>query len=547
MSKSLAVDVSVRQKVKWNSKSKLIPLIVGLIGHRKLPAQELEGIVAEFDEFVAGLLGSLQHTPILLLTSLAEGADRIALSSRFRDSLTICAVLPFELEDYRNDFEDAESLQDFEESLNSVDQYVEPFARGTMSAQRNLDYRECANWISERSNILVAVWNGKYNDEPGGTSDTINYRTEKNENAGSLETLNKNIFHILGSNDDQGINEDCACPFHKSSQDEFAPDISLLESFNESISIEIRKTDTNDISSNLFDSMASAAKKKYLYASRTVLIFGLVALNLLNVTQISNSKICFLATIFTFLLTFYFWRRSVRLNLKAKYEGFRMIAEVLRIQSWWTQMGIGIRLIDHPHTKIDSDAGIRRIADNLISSNELQFLIRPSEIKEKKSFIEIHRNAKLWLTEQMDYLGGNSSKKGAIRANSNSAHKFELLSKIFIGVTIGLFVLSQTIQLREQDFSSYVFFMLYTMLIPVSLSISAGSIAYIQLMGFKEISSRFESSFRVIQRGLMQLEEIDQSIDIEKIFDIVEEVGVESYCESIYWYKINKSKELRPL
>jgi hypothetical protein len=224
-----------------------------------------------------------------------------------------------------------------------------------------------------------------------------------------------------------------------------------------------------------------------------------------------------------------------------------MIAEVLRIQSWWTQMGIGIRLIDHPYTKIDSDAGIRRIADNLISSNELQSLIRLSEIKEKKSFIEIHRNAKLWLTEQMDYLGGNSSKKGAIRANSNSAHKFELLSKIFIGVTIGLFVLSQTIQLREQDFSSYIFFMLYTMLIPISLSISAGSIAYIQLMGFKEISSRFESSFRVIQRGLMQLEDINQSIDIEKIFDIVEEVGVESYCESIYWYKINKSKELRPL
>ena len=85
------------------------------------------------------------------------------------------------------------------------------------------------------------------------------------------------------------------------------------------------------------------------------------------------------------------------------------------------------------------------------------------------------------------------------------------------------------------------------MLIPISLSISAGSIAYIQLMGFKEISSRFESSLRVIQRGLMQLEGIQESIDTKKVFDIVEEVGVESYCESIYWYKINKSKELRPL
>jgi hypothetical protein len=547
MSKSLAGEVSVYQKVKWNSESQLIPLTVGLIGHRKLPAQEIDGLVAEFDVFIEGLLGSLEHTPILLLTSLAEGADRIALRSRFRESLTICAVLPFDVEDYRGDFQGAESLQDFEESLNSVDECVEPFASDSKTTQRNLDYRKCANWISERSNILVAIWNGKFNDEPGGTSDTINFRAEKSELAGSIESLNKNIFHILGSNGDDVIDQDCNCPFHQSSQDGFLPDLYLIDSFNESISKETGKIDSSDISVNVFDSMASAAKRKFLYASRFILILGLVALNLLNVTQISNSRVWFFATLSTFLFTLYFWHRSVRLDLKAKYEGFRMIAEVLRIQSWWTQMGIGIRLIDHPHTKIDSDAGIRRIADNLISSNELQSLIRLSEIKEKKSFIEIHRNAKLWLTEQMDYLGGNSSKKGAIRANSNSAHKFELLSKIFIGVTIGLFVLSQTIQLREQDFSSYIFFMLYTMLIPISLSISAGSIAYIQLMGFKEISSRFESSFRVIERGLMQLEDINQSIDIEKIFDIVEEVGVESYCESIYWYKINKSKELRPL
>lgn len=224
-----------------------------------------------------------------------------------------------------------------------------------------------------------------------------------------------------------------------------------------------------------------------------------------------------------------------------------MIAEVLRIQSWWTQIGIKIRLIDHPHTKIDSDTGIQRIADNLISGNELQALFQFNDIEKKGDFTEIHRNAKLWLTEQMNYLGGDSGKKGAIRANRNSAHKFELFSKIFIGITLALFVLSQTFQLNEQDFSSYVFFMLYTMLIPISLSISAGSIAYIQLMGFKEISSRFESSFRVIQRGLMQLEGIQESIDTKKVFDIVEEVGVESYCESIYWYKINKSKELRPL
>ena len=223
MSKSLAGDVSAHQKVKWNSESRLIPLTVGLIGHRKLPAHELDGLVTEFDDFIAGLLGSLRHTPILLLTSLAEGADRIALRSRFRDSLTICAVLPFQLEDYRNDFQGAVSVQDFEQSLNSVDEWIEPFSSESRNIQRNLDYRKCANWISERSNILVAIWNGKFNDEPGGTSDTINHRIEKNELVGSLEALNKNIHHIFGSNGDDGIDGDCACPFHKSSQVEALP------------------------------------------------------------------------------------------------------------------------------------------------------------------------------------------------------------------------------------------------------------------------------------------------------------------------------------
>jgi len=429
MSKSLAGDVSGHQKIKWNSESRLIPLTVGLIGHRKLPPHELDGLVAEFDDFIAGLLGSLRHTPILLLTSLAEGADRIALRSRFRDSITICAVLPFQLEDYRNDFQGAVSVQDFEQSLNSVDEWIEPFSSESKNIQRNLDYRKCANWISERSNILVAIWNGKFNDEPGGTSDTINHRREKNELVGSLEAPNKNIHHIFGSNGDDGIDGDCACPFHKSSQVEFLSDLNLIDSFNESISRKIRKTDPSDVSLNVFDSMASAAKRKYLFASRFILILGLVALNLVNVTQVSNSRIWFFATLSTLLITLYFWHRSVRLDLKAKYEGFRMIAEVLRIQSWWTQIGIKIRLIDHPHTKIDSDTGIQRIADNLISGNELQALFQFNDIEKKEDFTEIHRNAKLWLTEQMNYLGGDSGKKGAIRANRNSAHKFELLSK----------------------------------------------------------------------------------------------------------------------
>ena len=127
MSKSLAEEVSVHQKVKWNSQSQSIPLTIGLIGHRKLPSQELDGIVAEFDDFLAELLGSFKHTPILLLTSLAEGADRIALHSRFRDSLTICAVFPFEIEDYKSDFQGEHSLKNFEDSLNRVDQYIEAF------------------------------------------------------------------------------------------------------------------------------------------------------------------------------------------------------------------------------------------------------------------------------------------------------------------------------------------------------------------------------------------------------------------------------------
>lgn len=547
MPEILAVEVPVHQKVKWNLEDQLIPLTIGLIGHRKLAEQEINGIVAEFDDFLARLLGPLKHTPILLLTSLAEGADRIALRSKFRDSLTICAVLPFKLESYRKDFQGPRALLDFEESLKTVDLIIEPFTSDAKSTERNLAYRKCANWISERSNILVAIWNGKFNEEPGGTSDTIAYRTTKNERIGFSESLNTDVFHIIGSNGNEGVKKDCDCIFHKSSQKAAFPDLKLIESFNEAISIEILKKDSRDISLNIFDSMASAAKKKYLRASRIILILGLVALNLLNITQISNSRICFFATLSTFSLTFIVWHRSLRLNLKAKYESFRMIAEVLRIQSWWTQIGIEIRLIDHHRTNIESDNEIRKVADNLIATREIQSLLGFQGEKRSLEVDEIHQTAKLWLTEQMEYLGGDSNKIGAIRANGNSARRFDLLSKVFVGVTLILFILTQQLELEASDFSANIFFMFYTMLIPICLSISAGSIAYIQLMGFKEIAARFESSFRVIQRSLLQLKVLKKNTDKKNILSIVEEVGVESYCESIYWYKISKSRDLRPL
>ena len=58
-----------------------LPLVIGITGHRDLREEDRRGLEEGIRRIFAELRDRYPHTPLILLSSLAEGADRLSLST----------------------------------------------------------------------------------------------------------------------------------------------------------------------------------------------------------------------------------------------------------------------------------------------------------------------------------------------------------------------------------------------------------------------------------------------------------------------------------
>ena len=170
--------------------SGLIPLVIGVTGHRN-PAPDA---VAEAERQVERLLRQLDavapNSPMILLSALAKGGDRIAarVALRFQRSrsdlrIGVIAVLPFQIDDYRRDFDQAEDAAEFASLLASVDDCCElPRMDGARldskghvehGPSRDAHYRRLGLFIAMQSQVVIAMWDGVRNGLVGGTAEVV--------------------------------------------------------------------------------------------------------------------------------------------------------------------------------------------------------------------------------------------------------------------------------------------------------------------------------------------------------------------------------------
>ena len=141
--------------------------VIGVTGHRRLRSgDQLRARVREALEKARHSLGSPDE--IVVLSLLAEGADTVVAEEALRLGLGLEVVLPMRLDAYRRTFT-LGSLGRFDALLSSCAAYS-----GLQSA---LDppacYRGAARLMLERSDVLVAVWDGGAGHGVGGTADVV--------------------------------------------------------------------------------------------------------------------------------------------------------------------------------------------------------------------------------------------------------------------------------------------------------------------------------------------------------------------------------------
>lgn len=157
-----------------------IPLVLGVTGHRDLLTEEIPAIKSSAKKLFLQLQETFPDLPILLISPLAEGADQVIAEVAFEMGIPVTALLPMPLALYQDDFS-GPALEAFNQLLAACDVIEMPLLEGTTTDTisnrdtRDRQYTEMGAYLAAHSHILLAVWDGEDSHWPGGTSRVIHF------------------------------------------------------------------------------------------------------------------------------------------------------------------------------------------------------------------------------------------------------------------------------------------------------------------------------------------------------------------------------------
>ena len=108
-----------------------IHLVVGITGHRDIIEKDKPLLKKSIIELFRELKKECPYTPLLLLTPLADGADRLAAEAAIDEGIKYVVPLPLPKEEYEKDF--PETVAEFENLLENKN-CIAPFELPILSS-----------------------------------------------------------------------------------------------------------------------------------------------------------------------------------------------------------------------------------------------------------------------------------------------------------------------------------------------------------------------------------------------------------------------------
>lgn len=195
-----------------------IRLTIGVTAHRDIPTAEVPGIQIIVGQLFDDLARRFPGTPLRALCPLAEGGERIFARAARERGIPLVVPLPLSRDQYLEDFGDAASRTEFEQLCSEAEVFELPLQTGVSLQQvtqpgpwRDSAYARLGVFVASHAQILVAIWDGKNSDQVGGTAQIVRYRlfgaypeTPAPEGSGGESVGNDEndiTFHIACSRD----------------------------------------------------------------------------------------------------------------------------------------------------------------------------------------------------------------------------------------------------------------------------------------------------------------------------------------------------------
>ena len=186
---SPAPDIGVNQgdqpaEIRADPGPGLVSLVVAVTGHRDLVPREVPRIRREVQSFFTDLRRRFPELPLLVITPVAEGADRLVAEVAAAEGIPLLLVLPMPRSIYREDFDELAKAE-FDTLMTLGDVIELPLVAGNTPAlidssqeARDLQYERLGVYIAAHCHVLLALWDGEDSLAPGGTAHVVRFHQQ---------------------------------------------------------------------------------------------------------------------------------------------------------------------------------------------------------------------------------------------------------------------------------------------------------------------------------------------------------------------------------
>jgi len=163
-----------------------LPLVIGVTGHRDLRSEDVPALENLVRATIRDAQARYPHTPLIVLSPLAEGSDRLVARVARELGARLFVPLPLPRLLYEQDFETDASRAEFRRLIARAESAFElPVVHGNTTQgiaepgeQRNRQYAQVGAFVARHSQIFLALWDGVDlgDDRKGGTAEIVRFR-----------------------------------------------------------------------------------------------------------------------------------------------------------------------------------------------------------------------------------------------------------------------------------------------------------------------------------------------------------------------------------
>lgn len=350
------------QTNKSKSITSRIPIVIGVTGHRDLHAEQIPRLRKIIREELEMLSAMVRHSPLVMLNSLAEGADQLCAEVALQMGIPLIAALPLQADDYSKDFSDPAQTIFFDQCAAAAQVFVVPPIEEYESLTRPFSYRQAGIYIANHCHVLVALWDGTPAIPGGcGTAEVVDFKLNGNfvcKNTSPFKAQDEGlVIHVLAARSDYIIAKNqIPVKLIENVDGSLRTILSMTDQFNESIYDDQERAfalvdETTLEDSGLIpqrihhlyqkaDCLSVQFRDKYLQIIKWLSIFAVCLVLTFLVYDELESNLFLLLYGGILLISALIFSLARKHAWHTKYLDYRVLAESLRVQFYLFMSGI---------------------------------------------------------------------------------------------------------------------------------------------------------------------------------------------------------------